>query len=127
MFSIHSFPHYTVCLLSICSPFCDADPDGTTEIYRWGRVKGSPATLTRFYVSFKMSVLESQKECLPIKRPNSYWKLSLGSFEHFFPGIDFDSDSKEKDNDFAESFLLMQCVYDKAVSFLTGENLNVES
>lgn len=45
----------------------------------------------------------------------------------FFSGIDFDSDSKEKDNDFAESFLLMQCVCDKAVSFLTGENLNVES
>lgn len=45
---------------------------------------------------------------------------------HFFPGIDFYSDSKEKDNDFAESFLLMQCVCDKAVSFLTGENLNVE-
>lgn len=47
---------------------------------------------------------------------------SLGST--FFAGIDFDLDSKEKDNDFAESFLLMQCVCDKAVSFLTGENLN---
>lgn len=34
-----SFPHYAVCLLSICSPFCDANPDGSlihkaAEIYR---------------------------------------------------------------------------------------------
>lgn len=44
-------------------------------------------------------------------------KTFLGSLEHiFFSGIDFDSDSKEKYTDFAESFLLMQCVCDKAVN-----------
>lgn len=54
----------------------------------------------------------------------NFLQAALSTF--FFSGIDFDSDSKEKDNDFAETFLLMQCVCDKAVSFLTGENLNVE-
>lgn len=54
-----SFPHDAVCLLSICSSFCFSDPDdsvvhGSAEIYRWRRVQGSPVTLIRFYVSFKM-------------------------------------------------------------------------
>lgn len=45
--------NYAACLLSICSPFCDADPDGssvheTAGIYRWRRAHGSPITVIRF-------------------------------------------------------------------------------
>ena len=53
-----SFPYDALCLLSICSPFCYSDPDGSVihgsaEIYRGRRLQGSPITLIRFYVSFK--------------------------------------------------------------------------